>query len=267
MSRYSQTLKSLKSKNEIAFVPFAVAGDPDPDSSFEILMSYVQGGADILEIGFPFSDPIADGPVNQRASQRAIQSGLNHTSFFSLVKKVRSRTEIPLGLLTYANSLHYIGYENFCRKASNAGIDSMLVVDMPPEEHGDLQKAMKRYNIGRVFIVSELTPADRMKYICSKVDAFVYIVSRLGATGTDTVFNSSIGATIKNLRTQTDKPLLAGFGISTPEHVHSIAQAGADGAIVGSALVKVIEDAVKKGTCPYTTIKKMVRDYKNSTLL
>ncbi|KMQ50891.1 Tryptophan synthase alpha chain [Chitinispirillum alkaliphilum] len=267
MNRYTQVFSKLKKRNEIAFVPFAVAGDPDPDLSLDILLSYVEGGADILEIGFPFSDPIADGPVNQRASQRSIQGGMDYSRFFSIVKKLRQKSDIPIGLLLYANSIHYLGYEKFCKEASEAGIDSMLVVDMPPEESSELSKTMTKYNIGKVFIVSELTPAKRMKYICSNVDSFVYIVSRLGATGADTVFSSSIDMTIKKLRSETDKPLLAGFGISTPEHVRSIATAGADGAIVGSALVRIVEESVKKGENPCALIKEAVAAYKTGTLL
>ena len=173
MNRYQKTFEQLKNKNESACIPFAVAGDPDIDKSLEVFKAYIDGGADILEIGYPFSDPVADGPVNQRASQRAIASGLNHARFFSLIKKIRHCSEIPIGILLYANSIYHLGYEQFCRKAADAGIDSILVADLPPEESADFAKASKSCGIGRVYIVSELTSAQRIKYICDNVDSFI----------------------------------------------------------------------------------------------
>lgn len=265
MNRYQTTFELLKSKNEAACIPFAVAGDPDIDKSFEIFKAYIDGGADILEIGYPFSDPIADGPVNQRASQRAIASGLNHSRFFSLIKKLRQSTDIPIGILLYANSIYSYGYQQFCKRAADAGIDSLLVADMPPEESGELTEAMKSCNIGRVYIVSELTPEHRMKFICEKVDSFVYVVSRLGATGAGAELSNSIPQTLKRLRSVTDKPLAVGFGISTPEHVAEVRKAGADGVIVGSALVSTIEKDIKKTTGLFTALKRTVKSLKAAT--
>jgi tryptophan synthase alpha chain len=241
MNRYAQTFARLKQGNETGFIPFAVAGDPDSAVSERILRAYIDGGADILEIGYPFSDPVADGPVNQRAALRAIAAGLDHAKFFSLVKKVRAATDVPIGLLCYANSVHHQGYDAFCQRASDSGIDSMLVADMPPEESDELQHSMLRHGIGRVFIVSELTPSDRMRMICSQTDSFVYVVSRLGATGADASAGTSVSTTLRRLRRVTSTPLAVGFGISTPGHVRAIADAGADAAIVGSALVALIE--------------------------
>lgn len=241
MNRYSETFARLAKNNETGFIPFGIAGDPDCAVSERILRAYIDGGADILEIGYPFSDPIADGPVNQRASQRSIAAGFDHTKFFALVKKVRAKSNVPIGVLIYTNSVLHLGYEEFCKRASDAGIDSILVADMPPEESDEMQAAMQRYGIGRVFIVSELTPPDRMRCICSQVDSFVYVVSRLGATGVNTSFSNSVTSTIQALRAITDKPLAVGFGISTPQHVVGVRKAGAHAAIVGSALVAEIE--------------------------
>jgi tryptophan synthase alpha chain len=241
MNRYIETFARLEKNNETGFVPFAVIGDPDCATSERVLRAYIDGGADILEIGYPFSDPIADGPVNQRASQRAIEAGLDHATFFALVKKIRAGSDIPIGVLIYANSILHIGYTGFCKRAADAGIDSVLVADMPPEESLDLQAAMKKYGLGRVFIVTELTPIDRMRFICSQVDSFVYVVSRLGATGADSKFSGSAAPTIAALKTVTDKPLAVGFGISTPEHIAAVRKAGAHAAIVGSALVAEVE--------------------------
>jgi tryptophan synthase alpha chain len=244
MNRYTATFERLAKNDETAFIPFAVAGDPDAATSERILRAYIDGGADILEIGYPFSDPIADGPVNQRASQRAIAAGLDHAKFFALVKNVRAKSDIPIGVLIYANSVLHLGCDEFCRRAAGAGIDSILVADMPPEESDELQSAMKRHGLGRVFIVSELTPPDRMRFICRQVDSFVYVVSRLGATGVDTKLSDSVTPTIKALRAITDKPLAVGFGISRPDHVAAVRKAGAHAAIVGSALVAEIEKSL-----------------------
>ena len=242
MSRYSDVFTRLRANGETGFIPFAVAGDPDIATSEKILRAYVDGGADILEIGYPFSDPIADGPVNQRAAQRAIASGLDHAAFFSLIKRIRAVTDIPFGLLCYANTVLHYGYDRFCRDAASAGLDSLLVADMPPEESSGLRKAMHQYGLGQVFIVSELTPPGRMRFICSQVDSFVYVVSRLGATGVGTSMSATVGVTLKKLKKVTDKPLAVGFGISTPAHVREMRKAGADAAIMGSALVAIIEE-------------------------
>ena len=133
MSRYENIFTQLRDKKEAAFIPFAVAGDPDLGVSEQILKTYIDAGADILEIGYPFSDPIADGPVNQRGAQRAISAGITPKSFFALIKKIRAyNSDIPIGLLLYANTVHHLGYETFCKKAADAGIDSLLIADMPP---------------------------------------------------------------------------------------------------------------------------------------
>jgi tryptophan synthase alpha chain len=267
MNRYQKTFEQLKNKNESACIPFAVAGDPDIDKSLEIFKAYIDGGADILEIGYPFSDPVADGPVNQRASQRAIASGLNHAKFFSLIKKIRIDSEIPIGVLLYANSIYHLGYEQFCRKAADAGIDSLLVADLPPEESAEFAKATKACGIGRVYIVSELTSPQRIKYICDNVDSFVYVVSRLGATGVGKELSSSVPQTISRIRSITDKPLAVGFGISNPEHVAEVVKTGANGVIIGSALVSVIENNLTKTNELPSILKKKVASFKAATRL
>ncbi len=265
MNRYHGVFGRLRERKEAAFIPFTVAGDPDIRTSEAILKAYIDGGADILEIGYPFSDPVADGPVNQRGAQRAIAAGIAPASFFRLIAKIRAYGDLPLGLLLYANTAHHCGYRDFCSMAADAGVDSLLVADMPPEEYGEIGEEMHAAGISRVFIVSELTPPGRMKMICDKVDAFVYVVSRLGATGTGTTLSRSVHATLDRLRKVTDKPLAVGFGISTPAHVGEVTAAGADGAIVGSALVKLIEENLDDpGRIPGLLAKK-VRTFKAAT--
>lgn len=266
-NRYEIAFENLKSRGETAFIPFAVAGDPDADRFIDVIRAYVGGGADVLEIGYPFSDPVADGPVNQRASQRAIRSGFDHQKFFAAIKKIRAFTDIPIGLLAYANTINFMGADEFCRRASRAGVDSILVADMPPEESGDLAKSMRRHGIGRVFIASEFTPDDRMNYICRHVDSFVYVVSRPGITGVDKTLSGSVKTTLARLKKITDKPLAVGFGISTPAHVREVSKLGADGVIVGSALVTEIESAAIKGVNPKSVLKKKVSELKKGTVL
>jgi tryptophan synthase alpha chain len=267
MNRYKQVFSHLRKNNEAAFIPFAVAGDPDLSTSESIFKAYIDGGADILEIGYPFSDPIADGPVNQRGAQRAITAGITPGSFFKLIKAIRRYSELPIGLLLYANTVNHLGYRTFCNKAADAGIDSLLIADMPPEEYDEAGTAMKATGLSRVLIVSELTPPERMQMICNRVDAFVYVVSRLGTTGTDTTLSAGVGTTLSRLKAVTDKPLAVGFGISSPDQVREVVSAGADGAIVGSALVKLVESNLERTGKLSTLLAKKVHLYKKATRL
>jgi len=265
MSRYERAFAALRARRETAFIPFAVAGDPDLRTSERVLRTMVDSGADVLEIGYPFSDPIADGPVNQRAAARAIAAGLDQARFFGLVRRIRAATDIPIGVLIYANSVLHYGAERFCREAARAGIDSLLVADMPPEESGDLSRAMRSAGLARVFIVSELTPSRRMAAICSQVDAFVYVVSRLGPTGVGRRMSATVGSTLARLRRVTDRPLCVGFGLSKPEHVAAARRAGADGAIVGSALVAQVEALRDRPAAMLRRIGRMVAELKAAT--
>jgi tryptophan synthase alpha chain len=266
MSRYDQVFDSLKKKREMAFVAFASAGDPDISTSEAILKTYIDAGADILEIGYPFSDPVADGPINQRAAQRAIAAGLNHAGFFKIVRNIRDYSQVPMGVLMYANSALHLGYDTFCIRAADAGIDSILIADMPPEESGKMLDPMHKYGLQSVFIVTELTPPDRMRYICDSVSGFVYVVSRLGTTGVQTDMDSNVKRTLSKLHTISTKPLCVGFGISTPEHVVKVKKAGADGAIVGSALVDIIEKNLLEKKAMLAKIARSVRAFKKATL-
>jgi len=265
MNRYEATFAALRKKKRIAFIPFAVAGDPDPATSERILRTYIDAGADILEIGYPFSDPIADGPVNQRAGMRAIKAGLTHRNFFRLMRRLRQSTEIPFGLLCYANAVLHLGFDAFCRNAADAGIDSILVADMPPEESAPLYRALSRHQIACVHIISELTPDARIRAICRHVTGFVYIVSRLGPTGAAATLSGSVRSTIGRVRAHTDRPLCVGFGLSRPEHIAQVKHAGAHGAIVGSALVKTIENNLRDTTTMLRRIERQVRGFMRAT--
>jgi tryptophan synthase alpha chain len=265
MNRYERSFADLKARGEIAFIPFAVAGDPGGAASESVFKTYLDAGADILEIGYPFSDPIADGPINQRAAQRAIAAGLDHGNFFKLIATLRRYSDVPMGVLMYANSALHLGYETFCKRAADAGIDSILVADMPPEEAGAMLEAQRANGLLSVFIVSELTPLPRIRSICNAVTGFVYVVSRLGTTGVQTDMDTSVKSTLKRIGGLTEKPLCVGFGISSPRHVSEMKRANAHGAIVGSALVNIIENNLLHKKTMLSLLAKSVRDFKRAT--
>ncbi len=265
MNRYADTFDALRARHETAFIPFAVAGDPDLSLSEDIFKAYIDAGADILEIGYPFSDPVADGPVNQRAANRAIAAGITPKRFFALMARIRRYSDAPIGLLLYANTIHHLGTDTFCARAADSGVDSILVADMPPEEADETVDALHRHGLRSVFIVSELTPSDRVQAICRNVSGFVYVVSRLGTTGVQTDLSTSVASTLRRLRSATPLPLCVGFGISNPEHVVSISKAGADGAIVGSALVATVESMKERPSAMLKRLSRMVRDFKQAT--
>jgi tryptophan synthase alpha chain len=265
MNRYQRIFTKLKKEKRAAFIPFAVAGDPGIFQSEAIFKTYLDAGADVLEIGYPFSDPIADGPINQRAGRRAIEAGLDHAKFFTLLSSLRRYSDAPIGLLIYANSVYHLGYKEFCKRASDAGIDSILIADMPPEEAGEMLCAMKEHGLQSVFIVSELTPPDRMRLICKEIDGFVYVVSRLGSTGVQSEVDMTVKNTLSKLKGITKLPLCVGFGVSTPLHVSKIKKAEADGVIVGSALVDIIENNLGNPKKMLSALGKAVRDFKKAT--
>jgi tryptophan synthase alpha chain len=266
MNRYQSAFTRLRREGRIAMIPFAVAGDPDLTVSEKIFRTYIDAGADILEIGYPFSDPMADGPVNQREAQRAIEAGLTPPAFYAMIKRLRAYSpDTPFGLLLYANTIASLGAERFCRQAAGAGIDSILVADMPPEEAQPLRAELARHGLESVFIVSELTTVERMKMICRNTSGFIYVVSRLGTTGVQADLSGSVRPTLAALRRMTSLPLCVGFGLSTPGHVAAIARAGADGAIIGSKLVGIIEQQHRDPARLTASLTTAVRRFRAAT--
>ncbi len=242
MNSYKKTFNELKKKNQGALVAFTVIGDPNYNASLQITKKMIESGADILELGIPFSDPIADGKTIQAADMRALKSGMNTDKAFGLIKNVRKyNRKIPIGLLVYGNLIYQRGINKFYNDAAKSGVNSVLVADVPIEEANDYIKAAKNNKIDAVFIVSPLTSNERIKQIVDKTSGFVYVVSRLGVTGARATLEKSTLGMIKKIRKYTKKPLCVGFGISKPEHVKAVIKAGADGAIVGSAIVSLIE--------------------------
>lgn len=238
----SEKFGELKSMSSGALIAYLMAGDPSPKTTSEFVQALVRGGADVVELGFPFSDPIADGPTIQAAGQRALTAGLNVESYFELVESID--TEIPLVCMTYYNPVFRYGLEKFTERAAKAGICGLIVPDLPVEEASELQAYCKKYGIDLIFLIAPTTPDLRLKKILEKGSGFVYLVARLGVTGA----RADISGSTKELlsRVETDLPKAVGFGISTGEQAAEVLKEGADAIIVGSAFVKLIEEGLKE---------------------
>ncbi|MDP6671131.1 MAG: tryptophan synthase subunit alpha [archaeon] len=242
MSRFADRFKELEEKGEAAFIPFVVLGDPDFETSFEIIKTLIKNGADALELGFAFSDPIADGKTVQEADQRALAAGMDTDKALSLIKKIRAfNKEIPISLLVYYNLILQRGIEKFYSNAKSAGVDAVLAADCPVEEAQPLLKAAKKSEIDQVFIVAPTTTESRLKKILETANGYIYLVSTLGVTGERTSLQNRTIELIKRVKPHSKLPICVGFGISTPEHIKGIILAGADGAIVGSAIINLIK--------------------------
>lgn len=264
-NRYEKTFFKLKNKNEKALISFVVIGDPDYNTSLEIVKKLVDSGADILELGFPFSDPIADGKVIQAADVRSLNNGMNTDLALKFISDVRKFTDIPIGLLIYSNLIYQRGIEKFYLDSKSAGVDSILLADVPIEEALPYILASKKVDIDSVFIISPLTDDTRAKKILNETKGFVYIVSRLGVTGVRSDLEDGTLNLLRRVRPYTKLPLCVGFGISEASHVKSVISAGADGVIIGSAIVKIIEDNLNDKNKMLNNISNYVKEIKNAT--
>lgn len=239
-------LAALRAEGRLAFVPFVVVGDPDPETFLRLADALVEAGADALELGFPYSDPSADGPVIQAADDRALAAGVTTSTAFDLVKRLRERHEIPISLLVYFNLVLQTGIDAFYARARASGIDAVLVADVPLELSGPLVEAARRSGVAPVFLASAVTGPERAEQLRPIAEGYVYAAARVGITGVREDFaGTPLAALVERLRAAgLSLPILAGFGLSTPEHVRAVAAAGADGAIVGSAIVRALADAL-----------------------
>jgi tryptophan synthase alpha chain len=219
-----------------------MAGDPTPQATVRLAEILIAAGADVVELGVPFSDPIADGPVNQRAGLRAMAHGMGLQPALDLVARLRERTPVPLVFMTYYNLIFGYGLDRFCRDATGAGLDGLIVADLPPEEGGALVAASRREDLATIFLLAPTSTEERIRAVAAASTGFVYCVSRTGVTGVRDELPEGVRELVLRIREQTPTPICVGFGISRPEQVREVA-AVADGVIVGSALVKMIEDA------------------------
>ena len=247
---------------EKAFMPFTVLGYPDERTSVEIIRAMVRGGADMLELGFPFSDPIADGPVIQAADSVALRGGTDTESCFRMLRAVRGFTEIPIGLLMYCNLICQYGTGAFFAKCRELRIQYVLAADVPLEEAGEIVRAAKKNGVGTVFIVSEVTDEERLRRIVARTTGFLYVVTRPGVTGARKSIHGSTVKLLRRLRPLTSLPLYAGFGISKPEHVRAVCSAGADGAICGSAIIRLVAKSAGNKHGMLKNVESFVREMK-----
>jgi len=261
MTRLAETFARIRSERRPGLVTYTTAGDPDLPRSAEILMALDRAGADVLEVGVPFSDPLADGPVIQRATERALAAGGSLRSTLAMIEKLRPQLSAPLVVFSYANPLLRLGLDEFARRASGAGVDGVLALDLPIEEAGGFRETLKRSDLDTIFLLSPTTTDARIKRAAELGSGFLYGISRLGVTGARDQVAAGAEAMVRRIRAHTAMPIALGFGISRPEHVAEVSTY-ADAAVVGSALVSVI---AKESSTPdlIPRVEEYVRWLKN----
>lgn len=264
--RYHTMFARLRARNEGAFVPFVVLGDPDPATSLELVRALAGAGADALELGLPFSDPIADGPVIQAAATRALERGVRIEDGWRILAAVRAEyPDLPIGLLVYANLVMHQGTAEFYRRAAAAGADSVLVADAPLLESAPLADAARAAGIAPICIAPPNADDDRLAAIARRSEGYVYVTSRAGVTGADDRLHDDSARLLRRLVELGSAPPLLGFGIATPEHVRAALALGAAGAISGSAVVRHIEEVPGGGEDLVDAVSRFTRTMKEAT--
>jgi tryptophan synthase alpha chain len=239
MNRIVERFGRLKQERRKGFVVYIAAGDPDLEATRRLAVAFDSLGVDVLELGVPFSDPLADGQVNQLAAQRGLDAGTTPPKVLATVAAVRRESQIPIVLYIYFNLIHRHGLERFIRQAAQAGVDGLLVLDLPPEEGGNYEALMRQHGLCNIYLVAPTTPEDRIELIVKRGAGFIYYVSREGVTGMQTQVADTIAQMTAKIRAHTDLPIAVGFGISTPEQARLVAQ-NAEAVVVGSAIVDQI---------------------------
>lgn len=245
-NRIDAHFAELRAAGKRAFVAYICAGDPTMDATVEIVLGLERAGADIIELGVPFSDPLADGVVNQLAADRALKAGATAPKVLEMIRAIRTRSQIPLVLFTYLNPIYAYGYEKFHIDAAAAGADGILVLDLPPDEASENAELKPTPELRHIQLIAPTSPVERITEIARSAEGFVYYVSRLGVTGAQTEVASGIAEQVAIIKAATDVPVCVGFGVSNPAQAAQVA-ATADGVVVGSAIVKLIE---KNGAAP-----------------
>jgi len=263
-----KTFQNLKKRNEGALIAYVAGGDPKPEYTPDIVEALIDGGADIIELGIPFSDPVADGPTIQAATVRALNAGTTPKMVLEMVSEVKDRHRVPITVLTYYNPVFRMGLEDFFKSASRCGVDGLVVPDLPIEEARDYKRVAEAYEIDTIFLAAPSTSTERLRKIVEHTSGFLYLVSVFGVTGTrKEVQELTVNLIRKALPFTTGKiPLAVGFGISKPEHVRTIITNEADGAIVGSRFVKIIEKNRENNDEMIEEIKKCAHELKKATI-
>ena len=243
-SRIAEMFGRLSRRNERALITYVMAGYPDHDSSMAAVRGLVRGGADLIELGFPFSDPLADGPVIQDAATASLGAGMSMGVYHEMMRSIREHTDTPVVMMTYANVAHSMGYDRFASESARAGVDGFILPDMPVEESGDYTREARRYGADTIFLVSPNTPAQRITRIAGTSTGFLYLVAVYGTTGArGGVSVHAIDSLRRTKEAAGDLPVGVGFGVAGPEDVRRYAEAGADGIIVGSAILRVVGES------------------------
>lgn len=238
--RISEHLGNIEKSDRKALVTFITAGDPDLTTTATLLPLLEKSGADIIELGIPFSDPMADGPTIQRASERALAAGTTLKAVLEMVRKVRASVSVPIILMGYSNPVYSYGWQQFAVDASAAGVDGLLLVDLPPEEAGELMPALRKAGLDMIFLLTPTSGADRIARVARQGSGFLYYVTVTGVTGARQTVSATLSQELATVRDAVRLPIMAGFGVSTPEQAAQVA-ADADGVVVGSAIVKLFE--------------------------
>jgi tryptophan synthase alpha chain len=239
MNRIKERFAQLKRAGKKGFVVYIGAGDPHLAATRGLALAFDKAGVDILELGVPFSDPLADGLVNQLAAQRGLESGTTPPKLLETIVAIRKDSQIPIVLYIYFNLIHKVGLEKFIAAAATAGVDGLLVLDLPPEESDNYEALMKKAGLCHIYLVAPTTPDARMELIVKRGSGFIYYISREGVTGMQTSIATNLASQVAKIRAHTDLPIAVGFGISNPEQAKAVA-AAADGCVVGSAIVNQI---------------------------
>jgi tryptophan synthase alpha chain len=239
MNRIIKRFEHLRQRNEKGFIVYIGAGDPDLEATRQLALAFDEIGVDVLELGVPFSDPLADGLVNQLAAQRGLEAGTTPPKVLETVAAIRRESNIPIVLYIYYNLIHKVGLKQFVAQAAQAGVDGLLVLDLPPEESGAYESVMAAAGVCVIYLIAPTTPEDRIGFIAKRGTGFLYYVSREGVTGMQAKVSDTIGLMTARIRQHTDLPIAVGFGISNPEQARLVA-ANAEAVVVGSAVVNQI---------------------------
>lgn len=251
--RIANTFTKCHQENRAAAIVYLAAGDPDFDSSLDSCRAVLEAGIDLLELGVPFSDPLADGPTNQLAAERALASGMTPVKVFELVAKIRKFSDAPIILYTYYNLVFAIGEEKYARMAKESQVDGLLILDLPPEESEGMRNACQNNDLALIHLLAPTSGKDRIQKIAESATGFIYYVSREGTTGVRSDLPDNLGDAIELIKGFTELPVAVGFGISTPEQVKGVAKV-ADGVVVGSALVNIVAEHADS---PETFVSKL----------